>query len=52
MEALVNIADWHASPLGTFIWMYNAENAPHILLKLSFDKIVMQEVAYDISTGF
>ena len=37
MEALIDIVDWYASPLGTFI------------RKFSMDKLVMQEVAYHIS---
>ena len=51
MEALINIADWYAPPLGTFIWMYNAEKPPHVLPKFSRDKLVMQEVSYHISAG-
>lgn len=51
MEALIDIAYWYASPLGTFIWMYNADKAPHVLPKFSMDKLVMQEVSYHISTG-
>ena len=51
MEALVNITDWYASPLGTFIRMYNAEKPPQVLSKFSMCKIVMQEVSYHISVG-
>jgi len=51
MEALVNIVDWYASPFGTLIQMYNVEKASHVLPKFSMDKLVMQEVAYHISTG-
>ena len=52
MEALIDIEDWYASPLGTFIRMYIAEKLPHVLLKFSMDKLVMQEVSYHISIGF
>ena len=52
MDPLFNITYWYASPLGTFIWMYNTEKAQHVLLKFSMDKLVMQEVSYHISTGF
>lgn len=52
MEALLNIADWYASPEGTFIRMYNKEKALNVLPRFSKDKLVMQEVAYHISTGF
>lgn len=41
MEALIDMADWYASPLGTFIRMS----------KLSLDKLIMQEVLYHISIG-
>lgn len=51
MEALVNIEYWCASPLGTFIQMYNVEKAPYVLPKFSMDKLVMQEVAYHTLTG-
>jgi len=49
---LVDIVDWYASPLGTFIWMYSEEKPPHVLPKFSMDKLVMQELLYRISTGF
>ena len=48
MEALIDIADWYASPDGTFVSMYNTEKALHLLLKFSIDKMVMQEVAYHV----
>ena len=51
IEALMNIADWYASPNGTFIRAYNTDKAPHVFLRFSTDKLVMQEVAYHISTG-
>jgi len=51
MEALLNIADWYASPDDTFIKMYNTKKALHLLPKLSTNKMVMQEVSYHISTG-
>lgn len=51
MEALIDIANWYASSLGTFIRMYNMEKALHVLPKLYMDKLVMQEVSYHISTG-
>lgn len=41
MEALVNIADWYISLLGTFIQMYNTEKASHVLPKFAMDKLVM-----------
>lgn len=31
--------------------MYNAKKAPHVLTKLSMDKLAMQEVPYHILTG-
>lgn len=34
-----------------FIWVYNAEKPPHVLLKFSLDKLVMQEVSYHILAG-
>ena len=47
----MNIIDWYASPNGTFIGMYSVEKDLYVLLKFSMDKLVMQEVAYHISTG-
>ena len=42
---------WYASPYDTFIWMFSAEKPLHVLPKFSLDVLVMQEVAYHISTG-
>ena len=50
MEALVKREYWYASTLGTFIQMYNVEKALHVLPNISTEKMVMQEVAYRIST--
>lgn len=51
MKALINIADWYASPSNTFIQMYNVEKPPHVLPMFAMDKLVMQEVSYHISAG-
>ena len=51
MEALIDIADWYASPSSTFIRMYKAEKPLHVLSKFSLDKLVMQELSYHISAG-
>lgn len=51
MEALIDIAYFHASPFDTFIWMYNVSKPPHVLPKFSMDKLVMQEVSYHILVG-
>lgn len=51
MKSLIDIAEWYSSPLGTFIWMYYAKKARHVLPKFSMDNLVMQEVSYYISTG-
>ena len=51
MEALIDIIDWYASALGTFIQMHNAEKASHVLPNFSMDKLVMQEVSYHIMIG-
>jgi hypothetical protein len=37
MEALIDIADWYASPSDTFIRMYSAEKPPHVLPKFSLE---------------
>ena len=50
MEALIDIADWYASPSNTFIQMYNAEKPPHVLPNFALDKLIMQEVSYHILT--
>ncbi len=41
MDALIDIANWYASPSDTFIQMYNAKKPPHVLLKFALDKLVM-----------
>lgn len=51
MEALVKIENWYASPLCTFIRVYNTKKALHALQKFSMDKLVMQEVAHHILIG-
>lgn len=51
MEAFIDIEYWYASPLGTFMRMYNTEKAPHVSPKFSMDNLAMQEVAYHILTG-
>jgi len=51
MEVLIDITDWCASSSGTFIQMYNAKKPSHVLLKFSFDILIMQEVAYHILVG-
>lgn len=48
MEALIYIFDWYASLFGTFMRIYIMEKPPHVLLKFSLDKLVMQEVSYHI----
>lgn len=49
MEALIDIADWYASPFGTFICMYSMEKPHHVLPKFAMDKLVMQEKSYHTS---
>jgi len=51
MEALIDIANWYASPFDTFIQMYSAKKPPHVLLKFSLEVLIMQEVAYHILAG-
>ena len=41
MEALINIADWYASQLDTFIQMYSVEKPLHVLLKFALDVLLM-----------
>jgi len=51
MQAFLNIENWYAPLDVTFIRMFGMENPLHELLMFSTDKLVMQEVAYHISTG-
>ena len=51
MQALLNIADWYASPGGTFVSMFGAKKPPHELSRFATNKLFMKEVAYHISTG-
>jgi len=41
MQALLNIANWYASPDGTFIKMFGAKKPLHELPRFSMDKLVM-----------
>lgn len=50
MQALLNIADQYALPDGTFIRMFSAEWPSHELPRFATNTLVMQEVAYHIST--
>lgn len=49
MEAIINIADWYASPGGTFIRVFGREKPLHVLPRYAIDKMVMQEVSYHLS---
>lgn len=51
MQALLNIANWYASPDGTFIVMFGGEKTLHVLPSFFMDMLVMQEVSYHISIG-
>lgn len=51
MHALLNFVDWYSSPGGTFIKMFGGEKPLNFLPRYATDKLVMQEVAYHISTG-
>jgi len=51
MQALLNIVDWYASPIGTFIKMFSREKPLDVLPMFAMDKLIMQEDAYHISTG-
>lgn len=48
MEGILNIADWYASPSGTFIRVFGKEKPSHILPRYAMNKLVMQEVSYQI----
>ena len=50
MQTLLHITYWYASPSGTFIRMFGREKPMHVLLRFATYKLVMQEVAYHIST--
>lgn len=50
MHAFLNILYWYATPNGTFIRMFGIEKPLYELRRFSIDKLVMQEVAYNIST--
>ncbi len=41
MEVFLNITNWYDSPNDTFIRMYIAEKAPHVLPRISTEKLVM-----------
>lgn len=51
MEAIVNIANWYVSPGGTFIRVFGRENPLHVLSRYATNKLVMQEVSYDLAIG-
>lgn len=51
IEAIVDIADWYASPGGTFIRVFGRENPTHVLPRYATDKLIMQEVSYHLAIG-
>jgi len=52
MEEILDIADWYASPDGTFIRMFSKEKPLHVLPSFSIDKLVMQEVSITSPWGY
>lgn len=51
MEVIVDIADWYASPDGTFIRVFGREKHMHFLQRYATDKLIMEEVSYHLATG-
>jgi hypothetical protein len=41
-----NIGDWYLMEHGTYIRIYGATKAPHLLPRFVLDKLVLQEVSY------
>ena len=50
MEVIVEIIDWYSSPGGTFIRVFVRENPLHVLPRYAIAKMIMQEVAYHLTT--
>jgi len=51
MEPVLEIANWFASPDGTFLRAFSGQKLPHILSRYAINKLVMQEVSYHLSIG-
>lgn len=51
METIMDIAYWYASPSGTYLRVFGGEKPPHFLPMYATDKIVMQEVSYQLAIG-
>jgi hypothetical protein len=46
MQLISTIGDWYVTENGTYIRVFGATKAPHLLPKLIPDKLAIQEVAY------
>jgi hypothetical protein len=42
------IGDWYLLEYGTYIRIYGATKAPHLLPKFFLDKLVLQDIAYQM----
>jgi len=51
MEAIIDMANWYASRGGTFITMFSGEKPLHVLPIYATDKLIMQEVSYNLAIG-
>jgi hypothetical protein len=46
IEAISEVGDWYVIDKGTYIRVFRAIKAPHVLPKFISDKLALQEVAY------
>jgi len=46
MQAVSKVGDWYITERGTYIRIFRATKAPHVLPRFIPDKLALQEVAY------
>jgi len=51
VKAVSKLANWFASLNDTYLIVFGGHKSPHFLPRYATDKLVMQEVAYHLSTG-
>jgi len=51
MEEISKFIDWFSSPYSTYFKEFGSSKSSHMLPSYATDKLVMQEVAYHLSTG-
>lgn len=51
-ESMQDIVDWFTTPEGTYIRCFGCRVSPHFMPQYVTNKVVLQEVAYQLDKGF